>query len=552
MTTGQISPAAAAIFVVLIAITLYITYWAGKRNKSAASHLVASGQISGKQNGVAIAGDFISAATFLGITGAIALGGLNGVNTGFFLAAYIPIAYLLAMLLVAEPLRNLGHFTLGDVLATRFSSNSVRGAIATSSILLSLIYIAAQFVAAASLLSLLFGLPYWGAAMLIGLLTMIYTLFGGMLATTYIQIVKTGILLFCGALLLVLVMMKYGFNPLTLFQKADQLFGTDNALANPAAPAGPANGPLPKLATSPIHPAAAVAQWDNFSQTLGLTLGVLGLPHVMIRFLTVRNSNSARTSAVTAIWIFACFLITLPVLGFGASLLVPRNKIGAGGTLAMPKLSFELGGDLLLAFVSAVTFATILAALSGLVIATSGAVSHDIYGKLIKGGQVAPDRQLFVARMATVGAVVVSFLIAIPLQTINIAFFAGLAIAIAASSNLPALLYTMYWKKATAPGLAIGMWSGLAVSVGMILLSKTVPWFASNPASAPVQLTNPSVISIPAGFIVMAIACLATQPKDADATEAAARYERVRFQSITGIDPSDPDSVPPGMRVAAH
>ena len=552
MTTGQISPAAASIFLILIAVTLYITYWAGKRNTSAASHLVAAGQISGRQNGVAIAGDFISAATFLGITGAIALGGLNGVNTGFFLAAYIPIAYLLAMLLVAEPLRNLGHFTLGDVLATRFSSNSVRGAIATSSVLLSLIYIAAQFVAAASLLSLLFGLPYWGAAALIGLLTMIYTLFGGMLATTYIQIVKTGILLFCGALLLFLVLVKFGFNPLTLFQKADQLFAGDNALANPAAPAGPANGPLPKVATSPVHPAAPVAQWDNFSQTLGLTLGVLGLPHVMIRFLTVKNSNSARTSAVTAIWIFACFLITLPVLGFGASLLVPRAKIGAGGTLAMPKLSFELGGDLLLAFVSAVTFATILAALSGLVIATSGAVAHDIYGKLIKGGHISPEKQLQVARIATVGAVLVSFVIAIPLQTINIAFFAGLAIAIAASSNLPALLYTMYWKKATAQGLAIGMWAGLLTSVGMILLSKTVPWYSSAPATAPVQLSNPSIISIPVGFIVMAIACLLTQPKGEAATEHEDRFHRVRFQSITGIDPSDPDSVPPHLRAAAH
>jgi len=540
VTTGQITPSAAIIFVVLIAVTLYITYWAGKRNTSAASHLVAAGQISGKQNGVAIAGDFISAATFLGITGAISLGGLNGANTGFFLAAYIPIAYLLAMLLVAEPLRNLGHFTLGDVLATRFSSNAVRAAIATSSVLLSLVYIAAQFVAAAGLLKLLFGLPYWGAALLIAVLTTIYTLFGGMLATTYIQIVKTAILLFCGALLLFLILVKFGFNPLTLFQKADEVFKSDGAKN------------LPTVATKPVHPAAAVAQWDNFSQTLGLTLGVLGLPHVMIRFLTVKNSNSARTSAVTAIWIFACFLITLPILGFGASVLVPRLKIPAGGTIAMPLLSFQLGGDILVAFVSAVTFATILAALSGLVIATSGAVAHDIYGKLLKGGHVTPEKQLQVARIATVGATLVSLVIALALETINIAFFAGLAIAIAASSNLPALLYTMYWKKATAKGLAAGMWSGLTVAVVMILLSKTVPWFAANPASAPVQLSNPSVISIPVGFIVMAIVSLMTQPKGEAAAEHDDRYERVRFQAITGIDPSDPNSVPPHMRAAAH
>ncbi len=539
MNTGQISPSAAIIFVALIGVTLYITYWAGKRNTSAASHLVAAGQITGRQNGVAIAGDFISAATFLGITGAIALGGLNGASTGFFLAAYIPIAYLLTMLLIAEPLRNLGHFTLGDVLATRFPGKNVRAAIAVGSVVLSLIYITAQFVAAANLLKLLFGLPYWGAAAAIGILTTIYTLFGGMLATTYIQIVKTAILLFCGAILLFLILVKYGFNPLSLFQEADKIFASDGAKG------------LPTAATTPVHP-TPIKQWDNFSQTLGLTLGVLGLPHVMIRFLTVKDGHNARTSAVTAIWIFACFLITLPVLGFGASVLVGRNDIPAGGTIAMPLLSFELGGDLLLSFVSAVTFATILAALSGLVIATSGAVAHDIYGKLLKDGLVTPEKQLLVARIATVGAATVSLFISLPLATVNIAFFAGLAIAIAASSNLPALLFTMYWKKATATGLTVGMWTGLVVAVGMILLSPTVPWFASNPASAPVQLTGPAVISIPAGFLVMALVSMMTQPKGEAATEHADRYERVRFQSITGIDPSDPNSLPPSLRVASH
>lgn len=226
----KISATAAVIFLLLVAVTLGITYWAGKRNKSVSSHLVASGHISGRQNGVAIAGDFISAASFLGTTGAIALGGFNG----FYYAVYIPIAYVLAMLLVAEPLRNLGQFTLGDVLATRFGGMNVRGAIATSSIILSLIYIVAQFVGAALLIKLLFGIEYWVAAVIIGVLTTIYTLFGGMLATTYIQIVKTAILLFCGVVLVVMVLAKFGWNPLTLFQKAEAATNASNAAAKAA------------------------------------------------------------------------------------------------------------------------------------------------------------------------------------------------------------------------------------------------------------------------------------------------------------------------------
>ncbi|MDN5762215.1 MAG: cation acetate symporter [Microlunatus sp.] len=514
----------AVVFTILVCVTLGITYWAGKRNKSVESHLVAGGHITGRRNGVAIAGDFISAATFLGTTGAIALGGFNG----FYLAVYIPIAYLLCLLLVAEPLRNLGHFTLGDVLATRFRGDGVRGAIATSSVVVSLLYMVAQFVGAALVIKLLFGIPYWWAALAIGILTTVYTLFGGMLATTYIQIIKTALLLTCGALLLVLVLIKFGWNPLSIFQQVSE--ASDGAALEPARK-------------------GAAAQWEQFSLIFGVTLGVLGLPHVMIRFLTVKDGAAARTSAVTAIWIFAIFLITLPFLSYGAVLLVGKDaitKASGGGNLTMPLLSENVGGPLLLAFVSAVAFATILAALSGLVIATTGSISHDLYSKLLKKGQVDHGKQLLVARIATVSSAVVAMLIALAAQQQNVAFLATLAIAVAASANLPALLFTIYWRRATAMGVAWGMVAGLVVAVLIILLSPT---FRGGEAILPIS--SPGLISIPVGFLVMYLVSLATQPRGEALVEADQLFDRIRVQAVTGIDPGDPDDkLYPSKRVA--
>ncbi len=505
------SSQAAVLFVVLIGITLGITYWAGKRNKSVESHLVAKGAISGRANGVAIAGDFISAATFLGTTGAIALQGFNG----FYLAVYIPISYLLCMLLVAEPLRNLGKFTLGDVLATRFPQNSVRAVIAVASIVVSLLYIVAQFVGAALLIQLLFKIEYWVAAVAIGLLTLVYTLFGGMIATTYIQIVKTGILLFCGALLLVLVLSKFGWNPMMVFQEAAATSQNKAIL--------------------PIR-AGTWPQLEQFSMIFGVTLGVLGLPHVMIRFLTVKDGAAARTSAVSAIWIFAVFLITLPVISYGAMLLVGQAKIkqtAGGGNMAMPLLASNLGGDLLLSFVSAVAFATILAALSGLVIATTGSVSHDLYSKLLMKGNVEHHAQLRIARLATVISVLIPAFIALAAQKQNVAFLATLAIAVAASSNLPAILFTIYWRRATATGIAVGMVVGLVTAVGIILIS---PAFQS-PETALIKLSSPGIFSIPVGFLVMWLVSLATQPKGEARAVADENYHRVHTQAVTGYDP---------------
>lgn len=545
-----ISAPAAIIFTILVLITLGVTYWASQRNKSVESHLVAKGAVSGRANGVAIAGDFISAATVLGTTGAIALSGFNG----FYYAVYIPIAFLLALLLIAEPLRNLGHFTLGDVLATRFRGDGVRGSIAISSIVISLVYMVAQFVGAATLIKLLFGLSYFWSALVIGILTTVYTLAGGMVATTYIQIIKTTVLLFAGFVLLFLVLNKFGWNPMDIFTKVSEI---------PAAKAK--DGSVIATLTEPLR-AGTAAQWEQFSLIFGVTLGVLGLPHVLVRFLTVKDSSAARTSAVSSIWIFAVFLITLPIISYGARLLINKDafkvvRTAAGavdpvqsgavvatkGNLALPLLADALGGDFLKAFISAVVFATILAALSGLVIATTGAISHDIYGKLLRKGIVDHKQQLKVARVATFSVAIVAMLIALLVEKQNVAFLATLAIAIAASATLPALLLTMYWRKTTATGITWGMVAGLVAAVSIILLSPAV-----NPTGAVMPISSPGVISIPIGFIVMILMSLATQPKGEAKVEADQLFDRIRFQATTGIDPGDPDSVPPAQRVAAH
>jgi len=531
-----VSTSASVLFILFVATTLGVTWWAGQRNKSVESHLVAKGAISGRANGVAIAGDFISAATFLGTTGAIILLGFNG----FYYAVYIPVAFLLALLLIAEPLRNLGHFTLGDVLATRFRGDGVRASIAMSSIIISLVYMVAQFVGAAVLIKLLFGISYFWAALAIFTLTTVYTIIGGMLATTYIQIIKTCLLLFAGLVLVFMVLAKFGFNPMDVFRRAGEI-----PLATKAT--GPIEG------SSLLQPlrAGSAAQWEQFSLIFGVTLGVLGLPHVLVRFLTVKGSREARTSAVTSIWIFAGFLILLPIISYGARLLLSQEDFkkvaDSRGNLGMPLLAQTVGGDFLLAFISAVAFATILAALSGLVIATTGAITHDIYGKLFHKGIVDHSRQLKVARLATFSTALVAMLIALAVEKQNVAFLATLAIAISASANLPALLLTIYWRRATAAGVAWGMAAGLVAAVTIILLS---PIF--NPEDSLVKLSSPGLISIPIGFLVMVGVSLASQPKGDALTDADELFERVRFQATTGIDPANPEAAPPHERVAAH
>lgn len=501
------SPFAAVLFVIIVTATLGVTWWAGRRNTSVSSHLVAGGGITSRKNGLAIAGDFISASSFLGTTGAVALTGFNG----YYLGINLAVCFVLALLIVAEPLRNLGQFTLGDVLATRFTHSHVRASISVSSIALSLLYMVAQFVGAALLIVLLFDIPYWAAALTIGVLTTIYTAFGGMLGTTYIQIIKTGLLLACCVLIVLFVLAKFGFNPLTVMQEAGAATGNKTL--------------MPTRTTT-------IAGIDSFSLVFGVILGTLGLPHVMVRFLTVKSSEDARDSAITAIWIFVAFVLAVPTMAYGALLIVGRDAIkqaSVAGNLAMPQLAEAVGGDAFLSFLAAVAFAVILASLSGLVIATSGAVSHDVYAKLIKKGHADPKAEFLVARGSTVVAAAIAVGLAFVFEKQNVAFLATLAIAVAGSANLPGMLLAIYWRKATAAGLTVGMYVGLIVSIVMIFLSPVVL-----KEDALVPLSSPGIVSIPLGFLVAVVVSLLTQPKGAEKEEADTRFDQERFQAVTG------------------
>lgn len=525
---------AALLFIVFISATLVITWWAGKRNTSVESHLVAEGRISGKRNGLAIAGDLVSAATFLGTTAAIAFSGFNG----YYYAIFIPMAFLLALLLVAEPLRNLGRFTLGDVVATRFPSNNVRGTIGISAVVVSILYVVAQFVGAALLVQLLFGIDYLWAAIIIAVLTTIYTLFGGMIATTYIQIVQTILLLIAGALLIVLVLSNFKFNPMGVFASIKELDTTF----------GPKNSPDAGL-LKPVR-AGLAEQWEQFSLIFGVTLGVLGLPHILVRFLTVPSAKEARSSAVTSIWIFSAFLIFMPILSFGAVHFYGGRaglmKEVGNPNLTVTALGKHLGGDTLLAFVAAVTFLVILSSLAGLIIATSGAISHDLYANVLKKGQVDPKKQLTVARIATFVSAAIATLIALVAQNYNVAFLATLAIAVAASAMLPALLLTMYWRKTTGIGVAVGMVFGLLTALAVILQS---PIFRGENAFIPIS--SPAVISLPVGFIVMIVVSLLTQPKGEEARKADAIFDRIRIKMVTRVDPGDATTQDESVRIKA-
>ncbi|NUU24064.1 MAG: cation acetate symporter [Streptomycetaceae bacterium] len=500
----------AVIFTALVLVTLVITYVAARRSNSAADHFVAGGRLSGRQNGIAIAGDYISAASFLGVTGAIALGGYNG----FYLAVFVPIAYVLALLLVAEPLRNLGRFTLADVLAARFAGREVRAVMATSTVVISTVYLISQFVGAALLVRLLFDIDYTVAVLVIGALTTVYTMLGGMLATSWIQIVKTGMLVACGVTLFVWVLVKYDFNPLGAFADALDTKGL--------------------TAVAP-HRTSDMMGFDQLSQVFGLVFGVLGLPHVMIRFLTVPSAKAARSSAVTAIWVFALFYLMIPVIGYGAAQLVGRDAIAKespAGNLAVTQLADELGGNLLLALVAAVAFVTILAVLSGLVIATSGAIAHDLYGQVVKRGAVTARAELLAARIATLVTCGIGIVIALWAEKQNVAFLASLAMSIAASANLPALLLTIYWRRMTAPAVISGMVVGLATSLAIILMSPAV----NGKDDAVLDFSNPALVSAPIALLVSVVVALVLPSRGEKAATASATFAVMRRKALTGIE----------------
>ena len=513
-------------FVLIIALTLGITAWASRQNKSTSDHYVAGGGIKGWQNGLAISGDYLSAASFLGIAGAISLTGFSG----FYLSIGFLVAYLVVLLLVAEPLRNLGKYTVADMLASRFNKPSVRSAAALSTIAISMFYMIAQLNGAGALIELLLGLDYVLSVILIGILMTVYIVAGGMVATTWIQIVKA-VLLIAGTLtlsLFVLAQPSIGFNPVNLFNEVESQMGPEMV--------------------QPPPPTDLVAGLDVISLNIALVLGTAGLPHILIRFLTVPDAKTARSSIVTATWIIGLFYLLTPVLGYGAALFVGQDAIAQqnpAGNTAAPQLAEALGGPIFFAFISAVAFATIVAVVAGLVVAASSAFAHDFYSNVIRGGNASEQEQFRAARFTAVGISVAAILLAIPAQNLNVAFLVALAFAVAASANVPVILLTIFWPRFNTTGAVTGILVGLISCIVLIILSPNVmtgpnpepPLTPIIPIDPIFPFVYPALFSVPLGFLGCYLGTLLGGGGAEREREQGLQtdYDEIYVRSITGI-----------------
>ena len=476
-TLGQTSGVAIAFFLLFIVVTLGITAWAAKKTRSTSEFYAAGRSVSGFQNGLALAGDFMSAASFLGIAGLVASSGFDGLiySVGWL------VGWPIVMFLVAEPLRNLGKYTFADVVAYRMKQRPVRIASAVGGLTVIAFYLIAQMVGAGSLIRLLFGLDYEVAEMVVGGVMLAYVLFGGMIATTWVQIVKAVLLLGGAVILAVMVLARFGFNPLALFAAASDKYG-----ASVLAPG--------KLVSSPL---------EAISLGIALMFGTAGLPHILMRFYTVPDARAARTSVVYATGFIGFFYLVTFILGFGASVLVGRAEIKAvdpGGNMAAPMLAEIVGGRAFLGFISAVAFATILAVVAGLTLSGAATLSHDLWVNVVRRGSAPEKEQFRVARIATVVLGLIAIALGIVFKGQNVAFMVGLAFAIAASANFPALLLAMTWRRFSTGGAVASMILGTVSAVTLIALSPTVMVELLHRPSAIVPLKNPGVITFPLSF----------------------------------------------------
>jgi cation/acetate symporter len=480
-------------FIIFVGATLAITYWAARRTKTTEHFYAAGRSISGLQNGLALAGDYMSAASFLGIAGLVALSGFDGLiySIGFL------VGWPIVMFLIAEPLRNLGRYTFTDVVAMRLRQAPVRVAAAIGSLAVVAFYLIAQMVGAGNLIRLLFGLEYTTAVVIVGVVMLAYVLFGGMIATTWVQIVKAVLLLGGALMLALLVLARFDWNPLALFDRAAALYG-----ASVLAPG--------RLVSDPL---------DAISLGLSLMLGTAGLPHILMRFYTVPDAPTARASVTYATAFIGFFYLLTFVLGFGAMVLVGQEGIravDAGGNMAAPLLAEVVGGRAFLGFIAAVAFATILAVVAGLTLSGAAALSHDLWVNVIRHGDVPEQEQFRVARVATLALGALAILLGILFQGQNVAFMVGLAFAIAASANFPALVLAMFWRRFTTRGAQTSMLAGTAAAVVLIVLSPTVQVGLLGQASAPFPLSNPGLVSIPLAFLVGVVVSLAVPEPEAE------------------------------------
>ncbi|NNG82140.1 MULTISPECIES: cation acetate symporter [Acinetobacter Taxon 24D] len=523
-------------FVIFVAFTLVITKWAAKQTTSTTDFYTAGGGISGFQNGLAIAGDYMSAASFLGISALVFSSGFDGLlySLGFM------VGWPIVLFLVAERLRNLGKFNLSDVVSFRLAEKPVRTLAAVSSLVVVAFYLIAQMVGAGQLIKLLFGLNYNIAVVIVGLLMMAYVIFGGMLATTWVQIIKAVMLLSGASFMAFMVMKGVGFSFTEMFDQSIHIFSKVHDIT--LAEAGNIMGPG-KLAANPL---------DAISLGLALMFGTAGLPHILMRFFTVKDAKEARKSVVVATGFIGYFYLLTFIIGFGAIMYVSNNpqfldvakmavtgklELVGGNNMAAVHLSDALGGDLFMGFISAVAFATILAVVAGLTLSGASAISHDLYANVFKKGQTTPESELRMSKIATLGLAIFAMILGILFEKQNVAFMVGLAFSVAACANFPVLVLSMFWKGLTTRGAVIGGVVGLGLAVLLIVLSKAVWVDTLGISDTPINPFNgPAIFAMPLSFFCCWLFSVTDNSARAQAERKAFDAQYVR--SMTGIGAS--------------
>jgi len=539
------------LFAAFIVVTLGLVTYASRQSRKASDFYNAGGSLNGFQNGLAISADYMSAASFLGIAGLISLYGFDG----FFYSVGFLVAWLLALLLVAEPLRNTGRYTMGDAVAFRMREQPVRAAAAGSTVIVSIFYLLAQMVGAGALVALLLDLTDPAAKnwiiVAVGALMVVYVTIGGMRGTTYVQITQAFLLIAGAAAMTFMVLLNFDFNINDLLNKAGEMSGQGGAFLEPGG----------RFATEVVGDSWAtfIGKIDLISLSLALVLGTAGLPHILIRFYTVPTARVARRSVNWAIGNIGLFYLMTIALGFGAAALVSREVLGRGlnddgslvdgsGNVAAPQLALELGGGdgsigggFMLAFIGAVAFAVILATVSGLTLASSSSFAHDLYGGVIRKGKASSKEEVHVARIATVVIGLIAVVLAIFSQGLNVAFLVGLAFAIAASADLPAVLLSMFWKRFNTRGAVFAIYGGLGAALLLLVLSPNFTGASNSliPLSTGIDLNifplrNPGLISIPFGFFMGWLGTITSKESDPK------MWAELEVRSLTGADVGKP------------
>lgn len=511
---------AIVMFLIFVAATLGITYWASKRTRSRSDYYTAGGNITGFQNGLAMAGDFMSAASFLGISALVYTSGYDGLiySLGFL------VGWPIILFLIAERLRNLGRYTFADVASYRLKQMPIRTLSACGSLVVVALYLIAQMVGAGKLIQLLFGLDYHIAVVLVGILMVLYVLFGGMLATTWVQIIKAVLLLFGASFMAIMVMKTVGFSFNNLFTQAMAVHPKGIAIMSPG---GLVNDPISAL-----------------SLGLGLMFGTAGLPHILMRFFTVSDAREARKSVFYATGFMGYFYFLTFIIGFGAILLVGANPAfkdaaGAligGNNMAAVHLADAVGGSMFLGFISAVAFATILAVVAGLTLAGASAVSHDLYASVFRKGQATEQQELRVSKITVLVLGIVAIALGILFEKQNIAFMVGLAFSIAASCNFPIILLSMYWSKLTTRGAMVGGWMGLLTAVFLMILGPTVWVQVLGHAEAIFPYEYPALFSMAVAFIGTWLFSITDNSAEGAQERQRFQAQFVRSQTGVGID----------------